>query len=179
MKKSYFLRFIEYRVNVIQDFFMSPNRCYIRKLKRDYSVLIEQMIIRPFIVKCYLPLFKWFSRPLLKYMSIGALDLSFRSCRCLMRAGIRTVGDIVKCGENLLAIRNLGEKCCTEIYGKLYNLSIELPLPSIAERYHERYSDSGESYQFNLATLGRHENWLEEYCRIPAWLRVSGKKSMI
>ena len=68
---------------------------------------------------------------------IDELNLSIRSYNCLMRAGIRTVGDLrALTEEDLLHIRNLGRKSTEEIKRKLAetgNLSPSIPL--IAPNY--------------------------------------------
>ena len=63
---------------------------------------------------------------------IDELNLSIRSYNCLMRAGIRTVGDLrALTEEDLIHIRNLGRKSTEEIRRKLAelgNLSALIPL---------------------------------------------------
>ena len=49
-------------------------------------------------------------------MSIEELDLSVRTFRCLLRAGIQTVGDLVNMDSaQLISVRNLGKKSYIEI----------------------------------------------------------------
>jgi len=55
------------------------------------------------------------------------LDVTVRSYNCLKRAGINTVGDLVKMSEeDLCHIRNMGRKCVEEIVEKLDGLGLEL-----------------------------------------------------
>lgn len=60
-------------------------------------------------------------------ITIEALNPMVRTYNCLKRAGINTVGDIVKLsmGE-LCQIRNMGRKCIEEIEEKLSELGLEL-----------------------------------------------------
>ncbi len=59
--------------------------------------------------------------------SIKELDLSVRSENCLLRAGIKTIGDLVACTrEDLLGIRNLGRVSLKEIEQKLDSLGLKL-----------------------------------------------------
>lgn len=54
--------------------------------------------------------------PVKEYSSINRLDLSIRPYNCLIRKGIRTVGDLTNYTESdLLKIRNLGTKSVKEI----------------------------------------------------------------
>lgn len=49
-------------------------------------------------------------------MSIEELDLSIRTFRCLLRAGIQTVGDLIDMDSaELISVRNLGKKSYIEI----------------------------------------------------------------
>ena len=49
-------------------------------------------------------------------MSIEELDLSIRTFRCLLRAGIQTVGDLINMDSaELISVRNLGKKSYIEI----------------------------------------------------------------
>lgn len=57
---------------------------------------------------------------------IEELRLSIRSCNCLKRAGISTVGELsLLSNDELLKIRNLGKKCVNEIKLKLEQFSKE------------------------------------------------------
>ncbi len=60
-------------------------------------------------------------------LPIKELELSVRSENCLLRAGIRTVGELIqKTPEELLKIRNLGKKSLNEIQEKLGRLGLSL-----------------------------------------------------
>jgi DNA-directed RNA polymerase subunit alpha len=59
--------------------------------------------------------------------SISDLDLSVRSYNCLMRAGIKTVADLVsKSEEDMMKVRNLGRKSLKEVKEKLEEMSLSL-----------------------------------------------------
>ncbi len=56
-------------------------------------------------------------------MTIEELDLSVRSYNCLKRAGINTVGELVrKTDEEMMKVRNLGKKSLEEVEQKLQEL---------------------------------------------------------
>ena len=56
-------------------------------------------------------------------MAIEDLDLSVRSYNCLKRAGINTVGELVrKTEEEMMKVRNLGKKSFEEVEQKLKEL---------------------------------------------------------
>ncbi len=58
---------------------------------------------------------------------IEQLDLSVRSYNCLMREGIRTVGELLTRSEaDLLDIRNFGQKSIDEVKDKLASMSLAL-----------------------------------------------------
>ena len=60
-------------------------------------------------------------------ITIEELDLSVRSYNCLKRAGINTVEDLrQKTYEDMLAVRNLSERCLEEIIDKLALLGLAL-----------------------------------------------------
>lgn len=60
-------------------------------------------------------------------MTIEELDLSVRSYNCLKRAGINTVGELVrKTEEEMMKVRNLGKKSLAEIKEKLAELGLSL-----------------------------------------------------
>lgn len=60
-------------------------------------------------------------------LPIKELELSVRSENCLLRAGIKTVGELIqKTPEELLKIRNLGKKSLIEIQEKLQKLGLNL-----------------------------------------------------
>ncbi len=57
-------------------------------------------------------------------MTIEELDLSVRSYNCLKRAGINTVGELVrKTEDEMMKVRNLGKKSLEEVEQKLIELS--------------------------------------------------------
>jgi len=59
--------------------------------------------------------------------TIEDLDLSVRSYNCLKRAGIHTVGDLIEKSENeMLKVRNLGQKSLDEVIRKLAELGLSL-----------------------------------------------------
>ncbi len=60
-------------------------------------------------------------------MMIEDLDLSVRSYNCLKRAGINTVGELVrKTDEEMMKVRNLGKKSFEEVERKLNELGFSL-----------------------------------------------------
>ena len=59
--------------------------------------------------------------------SIADLDLSVRSFNCLMRANIKTVGDLIsKSEEDMMKVRNLGRKSLKEVKEKLEEMNLSL-----------------------------------------------------
>ncbi|MGQ0570932.1 MAG: DNA-directed RNA polymerase subunit alpha [Armatimonadota bacterium] len=66
-------------------------------------------------------------------MPIEDLDLSVRPYNCLKRAGIQTVGDLIKKTEDeVVAVKNFGRKSLDEVKEKLaaHGLSLRQPEPS-------------------------------------------------
>jgi len=60
-------------------------------------------------------------------MTIEELDLSVRSYNCLKRAGINSVGELVrKTEEEMMKVRNLGKKSLEEVGYKLRELGFSL-----------------------------------------------------
>jgi len=60
-------------------------------------------------------------------MTIEELDLSVRSYNCLKRAGINTVGELVrKTEDEMMKVRNLGKKSLEEVENKLIELGFGL-----------------------------------------------------
>ncbi len=60
-------------------------------------------------------------------MTIDELDLSVRSFNCLKRAGINTVADlIIKTGEDMMKVRNMGKKSLDEVQKKLEMMGLSL-----------------------------------------------------
>jgi len=59
-------------------------------------------------------------------LTIEELDLSVRSYNCLKRAGINTVGELVrKSEEEMMKVRNLGKKSLEEVEQKLVELGFD------------------------------------------------------
>ena len=55
------------------------------------------------------------------------MDLTVRSFNCLMRADIKTVGDLVnKTEEEIMKVRNLGRKSLDEVKDKLKSMGLSL-----------------------------------------------------
>lgn len=60
-------------------------------------------------------------------MKVDDLDLTVRSYHCLMRADIKTVGDLVeKTEEEIMKVRNLGRKSLEEVKQKLQEMGLSL-----------------------------------------------------
>ena len=60
-------------------------------------------------------------------ISIDEMDLSVRSNNCLRRAGINTIGDLIKkTEEDMMKVRNLGRKSLDEIKNKLFARGLSL-----------------------------------------------------
>ena len=60
-------------------------------------------------------------------MTIEELDMSVRSFNCLKRAGIDTVEDLTnRTEEDMIKVRNLGEKSLEEVIQKLHSLGLDL-----------------------------------------------------
>ena len=58
-------------------------------------------------------------------MTVEELELSSRTLNCLKRAGLDKVGEVMeKSREELLSIRNFGEKSYTELYDKFREYDI-------------------------------------------------------
>lgn len=58
--------------------------------------------------------------------SIADLKLSVRSEMCLMRYGVKTVGDLIKLSKSdLRLVRNLGRVSCNEVVDKVKELGLE------------------------------------------------------
>lgn len=63
----------------------------------------------------------------LMQMGIEELDLSVRSRNCLKRAGLNTVGELTeKTPDDMMAVRNLGEKSLEEVEETLADLGLSL-----------------------------------------------------
>lgn len=64
-----------------------------------------------------------------EFYSIDDLNLSVRSRNCLIRAGYKTLGDLLKTSENqLMKVRNLGKNSLNEICEKIKSFGYSLPL---------------------------------------------------
>ncbi len=60
-------------------------------------------------------------------MTIDELDLSVRSHNCLKRAGINTVQELTsKTEEDMMKVRNLGNKSLEEVLNKMKELGLSL-----------------------------------------------------
>lgn len=60
-------------------------------------------------------------------MTIEELDLSVRSFNCLKRAGIDTVGDLIRLTEeDLKMVRNLGQRSGAEVKQKIWDMGLSL-----------------------------------------------------
>ena len=58
---------------------------------------------------------------------IEDMDLTVRSYNCLKREGVTTVGELVqKAEEDLLEIRNFGQKSIDEVKAKLEEMGLSL-----------------------------------------------------
>ncbi len=64
-------------------------------------------------------------------IAVETLDLSSRTLNCLKRANLHRVGEVLELKrEDLLKIRNFGEKSLNEIYDKLAELGLTPPVQS-------------------------------------------------
>ena len=62
------------------------------------------------------------------------MDLTVRSFNCLMRADIKTVGDLVsKTEEEIMKVRNLGRKSLDEVKDKLKSMGLSLKESDVSE----------------------------------------------
>ena len=60
-------------------------------------------------------------------MTVEELDLSVRSFNCLKRAGIDKVADLIsKSQDDMMRVRNLGQKSLEEVIAKLHSLGLSL-----------------------------------------------------
>lgn len=75
-------------------------------------------------------------------MPITELELSVRSCNCLKRAGLKTVGDLVSMPLGKLErVRNFGRKSCEEVLDRLKALGIT-PRYEDGSAYEDRHRRS-------------------------------------
>ena len=66
-------------------------------------------------------------------LTVEELDLSSRTLNCLKRAGLNKVGEVIeKSKEELLNIRNFGEKSYNELYDKFREMDI---LPDSSSKF--------------------------------------------
>tara|TARA_Y100000814_G_scaffold75847_1_gene47479 strand:+ start:7668 stop:8717 length:1050 start_codon:yes stop_codon:yes gene_type:complete len=80
-------------------------------------------------------------------MVVEDLELSSRTLNCLKRAGLNRVGEVLeKTKDELLQIRNFGEKSYTELYDKFREIGV-LPehLDPDSESFQESETDESES----------------------------------
>ena len=61
----------------------------------------------------------------MKKTEIETLELSNRTKNCMMRAGIKTVGEVVKRWDKIGSIRGMGETSIKELGNKIMNFSLE------------------------------------------------------
>ena len=67
-------------------------------------------------------------------MAIEEMDLTVRALNCLKKSNINTVGDLIKHTEDdLLGIRNFGDRSLLEVIEKLAKLDLTLPEPEPEE----------------------------------------------
>jgi DNA-directed RNA polymerase subunit alpha len=79
-------------------------------------------------------------------MPIEELDLTVRAYNCLKRSGITKVGQILTMSEeDLLAVRNFGEKSLNELKDSLKQRGL-LPTPAQLERYNESNLNGAHGY---------------------------------
>jgi DNA-directed RNA polymerase subunit alpha len=89
-------------------------------------------------------------------MPVEQLDLSMRTMNCLRRGGISTVGELISKGEQeLLSLRNFGQKSKQELEERLNTLGLSLT-PQIEEKVEEE-----EPAQQDEATDSATENLAE------------------
>lgn len=73
------------------------------------------------------------------------MDLTVRSFNCLMRADIKTVGDLVnKTEDEIMKVRNLGRKSLDEVKDKLQSMGLSLK-ESVASEVGDLPSDDSEA----------------------------------
>ena len=76
-------------------------------------------------------------------MPVERLELTSRTLNCLKRANIHKVGEVLeKSSQELLNIRNFGEKSLEELYGRLREMNL-LPLEGAEEEQEEGVSPDG------------------------------------
>ena len=76
---------------------------------------------------------------------IRDLELSIRSENCLLRAGIRTIGDLIQYSrDDLLKIRNLGKISLKEIEEKLQAFGLSLSSSKISAKKEKGQEDDEE-----------------------------------
>jgi DNA-directed RNA polymerase alpha subunit len=79
---------------------------------------------------------------------VERLDLSSRTLNCLKRADVNKVGEVLEMNrQELLAIRNFGEKSYNELHGRLRDMDL-LPAdldPEAQKPEPEQDDDSGDA----------------------------------
>lgn len=66
-------------------------------------------------------------KKLAEHYTIDALDLSIRSTNCLLRAGLKTAGDILNLErDELMKVRNIGKRSYDEIVDRLEALGFDV-----------------------------------------------------
>lgn len=98
------------------------------------------------------------------------MDLSVRSWRCLRNNNIHYVGDLIqKTEDELLSLKNLGQKSLTEIKGELekYGLTLSTPLedwpPVDLEKHSPIVEEQGleeQAWQHRSLTLDQYREIL-------------------
>ena len=89
-------------------------------------------------------------------MPVEQLDLSVRTMNCLRRGGISTVGELIgKSEQELLSLRNFGQKSKQELEERLNTLGLSL-IPQVEEGMEE--GKPAEEETADLATNGSDEN---------------------
>ena len=113
----------------IEEFIVS-NGYFSEEKKNELKDLLRQRIrvaVKENILKDIEALAPSISLKNLAEMTIEELDLSVRSFNCIIRAGIKTVQDLVeKSEEDLMKVRNLGKKSYDEVIEKLQSLGIKI-----------------------------------------------------
>jgi len=103
----------------------------------DY-VVVSQMKEEEQLVRLSIPDEKY-------NMPVEQLDLSVRTMNCLRRGGISTVGEVISKGEQeLLSLRNFGQKSKQELEERLNELGLSLT-PQVEEKVEEEAAQQEEA----------------------------------
>lgn len=79
---------------------------------------------------------------------IDELELSVRSLNCLKRAGINTLGDLIKKSEDeMMKVRNLGRKSLKEIMQKLHERGLDLNRSYDSESYYDEDNEEDQEVE--------------------------------